>query len=594
MRTAETVLEIIRSRGERKLTLEGVYRLLFNPNLYLMAYGKLYRNQGALTKGTTSDTVDGMSMRRIEGLIDALRFERHKWTPVKRVYIPKANGGKRPLGIPSWTDKLLQEVMRLILAAYYEPQFSDQSHGFRPDRGCHTALREISMKWTGTKWFIEGDIKGCFDNIDHDVLLEIIGENVKDNRFLQLLRSMLKAGYMEDWVFERNFSGTPQGGVISPLLSNIYLDKLDQHITATLIPAHTTDQVRALNPVCQRMQSSLHYHRKKGHYAKAQELVKARRKIPSFIPNDPEYRRLRFVRYADDFLLGFIGSKAEAESIKESIKDFLSSKLKLELSQEKTLVTHATSQAAKFLGYEIRNDIAHDKVDRNGRRSVNGRIALRVPDSAIRRFAKFYMADGKPTPRVERTLDSDFTIIQRYQSELKGFVQYYLLATNVSTLWRLKWLMQVSLSKTLATKFRKPRKQVIQPYRSVVKTKFGEMRCLEVSIPREGKPPLIARFGGFPIRRQKKSEILDAIPNRGRVARTELLDRLLADECELCGSRIDVEVHHIRALKDLDRKDRPEKPEWVKTMAARRRKTLVLCRVCHLDAHDGSFKPQRH
>ena len=172
MRTAETVLEIIRSRGERKLTLEGVYRLLFNPNLYLMAYGKLYRNQGALTKGTTSDTVDGMSMRRIEGLIDALRFERHKWTPVKRVYIPKANGGKRPLGIPSWTDKLLQEVMRLILAAYYEPQFSDQSHGFRPDRGCHTALREISMKWTGTKWFIEGDIKGCFDNIDHDVLLE--------------------------------------------------------------------------------------------------------------------------------------------------------------------------------------------------------------------------------------------------------------------------------------------------------------------------------------------------------------------------------------------------------------------------------------
>ena len=242
MRTAETVLNVIRDRGERGLPLEDIYRQLYNRELYLRAYGHLYSNQGAMTKGTTSETVDEMSLAKIDRIIDALRYERFRWTPVRRVNIPKPNGQTRPLGIPTWTDKLLQEVIRMILEAYYEPQFSDHSHGFRPGLGCHTALNDVVTHWTGVRWFVEGDIKGCFDNIDHDVLLSVLGEKLHDNRFLNLLKYLLKTGYMEDWKYGRTLSGTPQGSVVSPILANVYLDRLDKFVENVLIPAHTGAQ----------------------------------------------------------------------------------------------------------------------------------------------------------------------------------------------------------------------------------------------------------------------------------------------------------------------------------------------------------------
>jgi group II intron reverse transcriptase/maturase len=216
MRTAETILGIIRERGTRGLPLERVYRHLFSRELYLLAYGRLYRNDGALTHGATADTVDGMSLAKIDRLIDDVRHERHRWTPVRRVYIPKPNGKTRPLGIPTWTDKLLQEVIRMILEAYYEPQFSPRSHGFRPGRGCHTALREVYRTWNGTAWFIEGDISACFDSLDHEVLLAILREKLHDNRFVRLIENLLKAGYLEDWKLNATLSGTPQGGVVTP------------------------------------------------------------------------------------------------------------------------------------------------------------------------------------------------------------------------------------------------------------------------------------------------------------------------------------------------------------------------------------------
>ena len=243
MQDAETVLNVIRERGERGLPLENIYRLLYNRNLYLRAYGRLYSNQGAMTKGTTAETVDGMSLAKIDRIIDALRYERFRWTPVRRVNIPKPNGKTRPLGIPTWTDKLLQEVIRMILEAYYEPQFSDRSHGFRPDRGCHSALSNVTNHWTGVRWFVEGDIKGCFDNIDHEVMLSVLGEKLHDNRFLRLLKYLLKAGYMEDWKYGRTLSGTPQGGVVSPVLANVYLDRLDKFVETMLIPTYTRGTV---------------------------------------------------------------------------------------------------------------------------------------------------------------------------------------------------------------------------------------------------------------------------------------------------------------------------------------------------------------
>jgi len=236
MRDAETVLAIIRERGKQGLPLEDVYRVLYNPELYLRAYGRLYKNRGAMTKGTTDETVDAMSMAKIECLIDEVRHERHRWTPVRRVYIPKKKGGQRPLGLPTWEDKLLQEAMRSILEAYYEPQMSEHSHGFRPNRGCHAALQEIQ---TNSRWFVEGDIAQFFDTMNHDVLLAILAEKIHDQRFLRLTRHLLESGYLEEWKFNKTLSGCPQGGVISPLLSNIYLDKLDQYGEHVLIPKYT-------------------------------------------------------------------------------------------------------------------------------------------------------------------------------------------------------------------------------------------------------------------------------------------------------------------------------------------------------------------
>ncbi len=252
MRIAETVLGIIRERGQRGLPLEDIYRQLFNPALYLRAYGRLYRRDGAMTRGSTAETVDEMSLAKIRAIIEAVRHERYRWTPVRRTYIPKKNGKLRPLGIPTWSDKLLQEVIRSILEAYYEPQFSPSSHGFRPNRGCHTALWEIDQHWMGTAWFIEGDIKGCFDNIDHEVMLSILAEKLHDNRLLRLIASLLKAGYLEDWRYHSTLSGTPQGGVVSPILANIYLDQLDQFVEHELLPAHNRGAQRDDNPAYTR------------------------------------------------------------------------------------------------------------------------------------------------------------------------------------------------------------------------------------------------------------------------------------------------------------------------------------------------------
>jgi group II intron reverse transcriptase/maturase len=240
MRKAETILQVIRERGRRRLPVERVYRLLYNRDLYIQAYGRIYANKGAMTPGATQETVDGMSLAKIDELIDDLRHERYRWTPVRRTYIEKQNSTKkRPLGIPTWSDKLLQEVIRAILEAYYEPQFSDRSHGYRPRRGCHTALGSIKRGWTGTKWFIEGDIRGCFDALDHQILLNILSESFQDGRFLKLIDNLLKAGYLEDWEYHKTHSGVPQGGILSPILSNVYLDRLDKFVEHVLIPEYT-------------------------------------------------------------------------------------------------------------------------------------------------------------------------------------------------------------------------------------------------------------------------------------------------------------------------------------------------------------------
>ena len=240
-------MAVLRERGRKGLPCNELYRQMFNKELYLLAYGRIYSNQGAMTPGASAETADGMSEAKIDEIIEAMRHERYRFAPARRVYIPKKNGKLRPLGLPSWSDKLVGEVVRLLLEAYYEPQFSDHSHGFRKERGCHTALREIERTWTGTTWFIEGDISDCFGTLDHEVLVTILAEKIHDNRFLRLIANMLKAGYLEDWEYRETLSGCPQGGVVSPILSNIYLDKLDKFVEQELIPEYTRGDRRKKN-----------------------------------------------------------------------------------------------------------------------------------------------------------------------------------------------------------------------------------------------------------------------------------------------------------------------------------------------------------
>jgi len=271
MQSAETVLGVLRERGRRGLPLEELYRQMFNPQLYLLAYGRIYASNGAMTPGVTRETVDGMSLGKIGRIIDAMRHERYRFRPVRRVLIPKKTGKMRPLGLPTWSDKLVGEVVRLLLEAYYEPTFSDHSHGFRPRRGCHTALRKIEATWTGTTWFIEGDISDCFGSLDHEIMIRILSERIRDNRFLRLIKQMLKAGYLEDWRYHETLSGCPQGGVVSPILSNIYLHKLDVFVETVLIPQYTRGERRRPNPEYNRIRLATRRAHARGDWVQAQD-----------------------------------------------------------------------------------------------------------------------------------------------------------------------------------------------------------------------------------------------------------------------------------------------------------------------------------
>ncbi|HEL1672018.1 TPA: reverse transcriptase [Streptococcus suis] len=588
MRTAKTILTVIHERGKQDKPLERVYKLLFNRELYLIAYAKLYPNNGAMTKGVTEETIDGMSIQKIDRIIEQLRQETYYWRPARREYIPKKNGTHRPLGIPVWSDKLLQEVIRMILEAYYEPQFSEHSHGFRPKRGCHTALQEIQT-WKGTRWFIEGDISSYFDTIDHDVLITMLSRQIQDGRFIRLIKNMLEAGCLDDWKFHKTISGTPQGGVISPLLANIYLHQFDKWVGEELIPQYTRGKKQKANSAYNRLSRRIKCYQDKGDYKKAHQLIVERRNLPSVDTYDTSYRRLRYVRYADDFILGFTGSKAEAKAIKKQIGDFLNTKLSLELSQEKTLITHATGESAKFLGYEIKSQRVNDYIDNKGRRSANGVIALFVPASVIESKCRQYMKNGKAIHRNNLLHDDDFSIVQTYQQEYRGLVQYYILAQNLSWFSKVYWYMETSLLKTLAFKHKSSINKMLAKYKTTTTSTNGRtVPCLQVVVPREDKPPLVATWGGISLSYKKKAVIEDA-PYQVYGGRTELIKRLLANKCELCGSEENIEVHHIRKLADLNKHNGKLVPKWKEIMSARCRKTLVTCRDCHHAIHNGSI-----
>lgn len=589
MQNAETVLGVIQTKGKEGKPLERLYRQLFNLDLYKAAYSQIYANKGATTPGIDGTTLDGSSVRRWERIIGQLRDETFRWQAVRRTYIPKKNGGRRPLGIPGGNDKMLQAVLKLLLEAYYEPRFSDRSHGFRPGRGCQTALVQISQRHRDTSWFIEGDIKGFFDNIDHDRLIGILSKDIPDGRFLNLVKRLLEAGYMEDWQWQRTYSGTPQGGIISPLLSNIYLNVFDQWVEAELLPLYnrrsSSKRRRPDNPLYRQYSQKRGRAKKAGDVAAYKRYGKLMKSIPSVIDDDG-YRKLEYVRYADDFLLSFAGPKHEAEEIRERIRAFLAQELGLELSIEKTLITNARTEKARFLGYDLHVMRSQE------RRTVNGWMWFGVPREVINAAKRKYMRNGKPVHRNEWILSSDYDIVANFQAEYRGLVQYYSMAHNIASLSEVEWVTVTSLLKTLAAKHKATVNSMARKHRSTLVVDGRCYRVFKVTIERADKRPLVAHFGANPLKRNPRpAEIVDN-PPRISTCRSDLLKRMLAEECEMCGSKGCIQVHHVRKLKDLNQPGRKAKPAWVARMAAFRRKTLMVCEECHAAIHAGRHRSE--
>jgi hypothetical protein len=418
-----------------------------------------------------------------------------------------------------------------------------------------------------------------FGSLDHEILLRILAEKIHDNRFLRLIRNMLKAGYLEDWEYHDTLSGCPQGGTVSPILSNIYLHKLDEFVERELIPQYTRGATRAANPAYRQTDALLRRARRRGDRTEARRLALEMRTLPSTDPMDPGYRRLKYIRYADDVLLGFTGPKAEAEQIKAKLAGFLRETLGLELNQDKTLITHARSQRARFLGYHITVQHSSTKIS-NGRRSANGKIALKVPPDVVRAQCARYRKHGKSWHRPRLQNLGDYDIVRVYGAEYRGVVNYYLLAQDVWRLRTLRWHAEVSMLTTLALKHQSTVSKMAARHKAKVITGDGPRTCFEARRRRRGKPDLVARFGGIILRQDRRAVITDPAPVRVRVPRKELLARLRQRECELCETGITVAVHQVAGLKELG-KPGPGQPAWAALMAKMRRKTLIICAPCH-------------
>lgn len=592
------------SKKNENYEFKRLYRNLYNPEFYYMAYKEMSPKEGNMTKGTDGNTIDGMSLTRIESLINKLKNKTYSPNPVRRQYINKKGKGnkKRPLGIPSIDDKMVQYVIKYILESIYECKFSNHSHGFRPMRSCHTALYEIKKDFKGVKWFVEGDIRGFFDNIDHHILINILRKNIKDEYFLGLIWKFLKAGYVEEWKFNKTYSGTPQGGIISPIMANIYLNELDSYMNeiktmfekdnsvqrkTNIEYTKISSQIRINRIRNKKMWSKRTQEERKEAERKLKELIQQRVKIPLYDPNE-RYVTVKYVRYADDFIVGINGSKEDAKRIKSLIKEMLWEKLRLELSEEKTLITHS-SNYARFLGYDIAirrcGDLKRDK-DNKLRKSFNYSVCYYVPHEVWRnRLLQLKALEIKKNQngkeqwiaksRTELTMYDDLEIINNYNATIRGYYNYYQYANNSTVLQKFKYILEYSMYKTFAQKYKTTMRKVINKhsingiFAVKYKTKKGQNCCY---LYNEGfKHKSILKNVG-----KKDYDIINQ--NFQSNSRNSLIERLQLEVCEMCGkNNVPLEMHHVKKLKNLKGKE-----QWEIVMISRKRKTLAVCHECHI------------
>jgi len=605
MRNPTDVLNSLSDKSKNpSYKFKRLYRNLYNPEFYMLAYQNIYANDGSMTPGVDGNTMDGMSSHRIEGIIQSLKDHSSQPNPARRTYIAKQNSNKkRPLGIPSANDKLVQEVVRMLLESIYEPNFSENSHGFRPRRSCHTALLQIERTFTGAKWFVEGDIQACFDSFDHHVLIEILRRRIDDEAFITLMWNFLKAGYMEQWEYHKTYSGTPQGSGISPILANIYLNELDRHMVEFKAQFECgSSQNRKANPEYERLHGKIQRMKRKNAAAwdsmsdkerkqcaaSLRQLQNELRHLPTHPVREEEYKNLQYVRYADDFLIGIIGSKRDAEAIKADLAVFLKERLGLTLSVEKTKITH-TGETARFLGYDISVSRSQEvKRLKNGVKSrvYYGVVKLYVPHEkwaskllslgAIRiKKDKAGKDHWKAIHRGKLINRTDIEILRKYNSEVRGMANYYSLACNPVALMHFSSLMKYSMLKTFAAKYRT----------KVSKIKARYIKDGEFTVPYATKAgPKESVYYNKKFERQKtplfgQIDILDIYKRYDKP--NSLSRKLRSKTCELCGAVCDdIAIHQIRRLKDLT-----GQTLWEATMLKRRRKTLAVCPACHGEIH---------
>lgn len=600
LRNPSDVLNSLSNKATAKdYRYERLYRNLFNPNFYLLAYQNISGNHGSMTPGIDNLTMDGVGMERINSIIEKMRDRSYQPNPVRRHYIPKKNGKKRPLGIPSADDKLAQEVVRMILESIYESIFSNQSHGFRPKRSCHSALLQIQKTYTGVKWFVEGDIKGCFDNIDQHILTGILRRKIQDEQFIALIWKFLRAGYMEDWKWNGTYSGAAQGSVISPILANIYMNELDKFM-AEYKEQFDAGEKRADNAEYSRRKARWFGYKQTTEknwerYTEEERRVRtdeiqrrfnAWSSMPSMEPMDESYKRLQYCRYADDFLIGVIGSKQDAEKIRDAVRAFLSEQLHLDLSMEKTLITSSVDKA-NFLGYEVTvsRRTSHFMRRKQGRfRMGEGVIKLYVPkEKWMKRLLDsenmIIIRDENGKERWSPVARSSFVnrapveIIGGFNSEIRGLYNYYALANNVSVLNKYYYIMQYSMYRTFACKYRCTMTQVIKRH------KKDGVFSIEYTTPKGEIKRIEFYHDGFRQRPPKLYSEVDKLPKPVTIYNhhpNELIVRMLRGRCELCGANENVtKVHQVAALNNLD-----SAKEWDAKMLRMRRKTLVVCNTC--------------
>ena len=547
--------------------------IMSDPNFLVACWVRIKSNKGSLTPAFDG-TIDGIKEPWFTETASKMRNGGYKFQVARRKYIPKPNSDKlRLLTMPSPKDNIVQEGMRFLLGIIFEPLFKDSSYGWRPNQGCLTALNNIRMKCKGCSWYIEGDIEQQFPTMNYNILVSIIKTKVDDQAFIDLLYKYMKIGYGENIKPTIPMKiGVIQGGTLSPILANIYMHPFDEWVENFLKPNFNKGDKRAKNP---------EYFK---NYYKSGLKVKDK-SIRSILSMDPNFKRIYYFRYVDDFIIGVDGSKKDCMKLKNKINDFLKTELNLVLNLDKTKVTNAQRESAKFLGYRVHKTVMRKmpiKRDKIGRLSrIVPRLILDGPiDEIVKRLIerRYATKAGNPT-RNARFINYQLPdIINHYRAVERGILNYYSLANNYGNLAsRVHFILKYSCVLTIASKMKlRTKKKVFKKYGK-------DLRILN----EKGK--IIACYPTIDYKRPRKffkfiknfnENFIDKIDNRVNRGRKDL-----KGSCAVYGSNANIEIHHVRSLKK-----RPKKGYFLSDiMSKMNRKQVPLCKSCHFDVHSGLY-----